>query len=127
MYIPRYLILSDIHFIGNFFFSALSSSGGMCRPIASDFVLFTLKFESVPNSSSVSNRFFNEVSRLVRESKVSSANSDTLYMLFPIGTPSIPWFSRILEANTSMHKANNIGESGHPCLVPLETANGSDV
>uniref|UniRef100_A0A8D2BIA6 Uncharacterized protein n=1 Tax=Sus scrofa TaxID=9823 RepID=A0A8D2BIA6_PIG len=65
-----------------------------------------------------SNSFLSVSLRLPRYRIMSSANSDSFTPSFPIWIPLISFSSLIVVARTPKTMLNNIGESGHPCLVP---------
>ena len=54
---------------------------------------------------------------------MSSENCDSFTSSFPIWIPFISFYSLIAMAKTSKTLLHNIGERGHPCLVPNLSGN----
>ena len=50
-----------------------------------------------------------------------------MWVVLGVVIPVILSFCRIAVANSSINNANNDGESGYPCLVPLWLVIGCDV
>ena len=64
--------------------------------------------------------------RLCRNNNTLSAERLILWVVLGVVIPVILSFYCIAAANGSINNANNDGESGHPCLVPLWSMKSSD-
>ena len=62
-----------------------------------------------------------------RNNNTSSAKRLILWVVLGVVIPVILSFCCIAAANGSINNANNEGENGHPCLVPLWSVIGCDV
>lgn len=62
----------------------------------------------------------------LRKRRVSSAYNDILSVITPTWIPFTEEADLIRAAMGSMANANKPGDSGQPCLVPLDRGNGMD-
>lgn len=117
-WIPRCLIASRFHWKGKLFWWCVTVSCGRVILRAWDLLMLVLKIDRCWKSSKSFKRFGIDACGSLRNSKILSAKAN-LYVRPAMGMPLMSSLALRQHKRGSRVRTKRIGESGHPCLLPL--------